>query len=207
MGIKEIIIPQDKVFFDLLERESENVLLAAEALKDLIYDFRDVQAKRDRIKELEHRGDEIVHEIYQKLNKTFITPIDHEDISSLASKYDDVLDFIYASANKLALYEIAEATVVMKQFSEIVLHSVEEIDSAFATMRKLSPEIDRRCNEVDRLENEADVLLNESVAALFKGGDLLKIVKLKEIYEVLEEITDKCEDVAYILRDIVMKNT
>jgi predicted phosphate transport protein (TIGR00153 family) len=207
MGIKEILIPRDKQFFELLEKESENVLLGSEALKDMIYYFREVPAKRERVKALEHRGDEIVHEIYQKLNKSFITPIDHEDISRLASSYDDVLDHIYAAANKLALYEVGEPTIVMKQFADIVLRSVEEIDAAFSNMRKLSPEIDQRCTEVDRLENVADVLLNESVADLFKGGDILKIVKLKEIYEELEEITDKCEDVGYVLRDIVMKNT
>ena len=207
MGLKEIFIPQDKVFFELLEKESQNVLQGAEALKNLVNDFTDVPVKRDMIKEIEHEGDEIVHEIYLRLNKSFITPIDHEDIAKLASSYDDVIDFIYATANKLALYGLSESTVVMKQFADIILASVIELDKAFATMRKLSKDIDVRCMEVDRLENAADVLLNESVADLFKGGDLLQIVKLKEIYENMEGTTDRCEDVGYVLRDIVMKNT
>jgi len=173
----------------------------------LVNDFSDVPVKRDHIKEIEHKGDEVVHEIYLRLNRSFITPIDHEDIAKLASSYDDVIDFIYATANKLALYGLSESTVVMKQFADIILASVIELDKAFNTMRKLSKDIDVRCMEVDRLENAADVLLNESVADLFKGGDLLQIVKLKEIYENMEGTTDRCEDVGYVLRDIVMKNT
>lgn len=207
MGLREIFIPQDKIFFELLERESQNVLQGALALKDFVNDFTDVPVKRDKIKEIEHKGDDLVHEIYLRLNKSFITPIDHEDIAKLASSYDDVIDFIYATANRLALYEVGQTTVVMKQFAEIILSSVLELDRAFASMRKLSKDIDERCNEVDRLENVADVLLNESVADLFKSGDLLQIVKLKEIYEHMEGTTDKCEDVGYVLRDIVMKNT
>lgn len=207
MGLKEIFIPQDKIFFELLESESQNVLQGAVALKDFVNDFSDVPVKRDRIKEIEHKGDEIVHEIYLRLNKSFITPIDHEDIAKLASSYDDVIDFIYATANELALYGLSESTVVMKQFADIILASVIELDKAFATMKKLSKEIDDRCTEVDRLENVADVLLNESVADLFKSGDLLQIIKLKEIYQNMEGTTDRCEDVGYVLRDIVMKNT
>jgi predicted phosphate transport protein (TIGR00153 family) len=207
LGLKEIFIPQDKVFFELLEKESQNVLQGAEALKNLVNDFTDVPVKRDMIKEIEHEGDEIVHEIYLRLNKSFITPIDHEDIAKLASSYDDVIDFIYATANRLALYDVGQSTVVMKQFAEIILSSVEELDRAFVSMRKLSKDIDERCTEVDRLENVADVLLNDSVADLFKSGDILQIVKLKEIYEHMEGTTDKCEDVGYVLRDIVMKNT
>ena len=207
MGLKEIFIPQDKIFFELLERESQNVLEGALALKDMVNDFTDVLVKRDKVKELEHKGDEIVHEIYLRLNKSFITPIDHEDIARLASSYDDVIDFIYAVANRLALYEVSNSTIVMKQFAEIILSSVQELDRAFASMRKLSKDIDERCMEVDRLENVADVLLNDAVADLFKSGDLIQIIKLKEIYEHMEGTTDKCEDVGYVLRDIVMKNT
>jgi len=207
LGLKEVFIPQDKIFFELLQKESANVLEGALAFKGLVNEFTDVPVKRDRLKELEHKGDEIVHEIYMRLNKSFITPIDHEDIAKLASSYDDVLDYIYATANRLALYEIANSTVVMKQFADIILDCVAELDKAFATMRKLSKDIDVRCIEVDRLENVADVLLNDSVADLFKSGDLLQIVKLKEIYENMEATTDRCEDVGYVLRDIVMKNT
>ncbi len=206
MGLREILIPQEKVFFQLLEEESKNVLTGAQALRDMIINYNGVAEKRKRIREIEHNGDEIVHQIYDRLVKSFITPIDREDISKLASLYDDVLDYIYAVANRLYLYEIREATAPMRQFVELVVKSVEEIGFAFASIQKIkAPEVEARCNEVDRLENEADVVLNESVAALFKTSDPLTIIKLKEIYELLETVTDKCEDVVQVIRTIVLE--
>ncbi len=206
MGLREILIPQEKVFFQLLEEESKNVLTGAQALRDMIINYSGVAEKRKRIREIEHHGDEIVHQIYDRLVKSFITPIDREDISKLASLYDDVLDYIYAVANRLYLYEIREPTAPMRQFVELVVKSVEEIGFAFASIQKIkAPEVETRCNEVDRLENEADVVLNESVASLFKTSDPLTIIKLKEIYELLETVTDKCEDVVQVIRTIVLE--
>jgi len=207
MGLKEWIIPQEKKFFDLLESESRNVLVGAKALEDLIKNFHGVREKRDRIKEIEHEGDNVVHQIYQRLNRTFVTPIDHEDISKLASLYDDVLDFIEAVANRLFLYEIKQPTPAMIHLAEIIVKSVGEIDSALACIRKIDQkEMEARCEEINRLENEADQVLNTSVASLFKMKDPIEIIKLKEIYEFMEEATDKCEDVSDTLRDIVIKN-
>ncbi len=206
MGLREILIPQEKIFFQLLERESKNVLAGAQALNDLILNYDNLPGKRDRIKEIEHQGDEIVHEIYDHLVKSFVTPIDREDISKLASLYDDVLDYIYAVANRLNLYEIEAPTEPMRRFTDTVVKSVQEIDIAFAGIQKIKArDIEARCNEVDRLENEADVVLNESVASLFKTRDAISIIKLKEVYELMETITDKCEDVVQVIRDIVLE--
>ncbi len=206
MGIRQLLMPQEKIFFELLEKESKNVLAGAEALKDLIQNFDRLPDGRNKIKQIEHDGDEIVHSIYDHLVKTFITPIDREDISKLASLYDDVLDYIYGVANRLFLYEIDSPTETMRRFTDIVVKSVQEIDFAFASIKKIkAPEVDARLNEVDRLENEADVVLNEAVAKLFKSNDAVAIIKLKEIYELLEEITDKCEDVVQVIRDIILE--
>ena len=206
MGLREILIPQEKIFFQLLEQESKNVLAGAQALNDLILNFDDLSARRDRIKDIEHRGDEIVHDIYDHLVKSFVTPIDREDISKLASLYDDVLDYIYAVVNRLFLYEIDSPTEPMRRFTDTVVKSVQEIDIAFAGIRKIKgPEIEARCIEVDRLENEADVVLNEAVANLFKSKDAIMIIKMKEVYELMETITDKCEDVVQVIRDIVLE--
>lgn len=208
MGLKEWIIPQDKAFFDLLERESSNVVNAATRLQEAIRKFDKLDERRKEMKDIEHTGDEIVHEIYDKINRSFITPIDQEDITRLASLYDDVLDYIYAVMNRIVLYEVREPTEPMIKLSEIVGKCVNEIHQAFISMRRLNrKEIDARCIEIDRLENEADVLLNDSVAALFKESDVIKILKLKEIYEYLETVTDRCEDVSFILRDILLKHT
>jgi hypothetical protein len=168
--------------------------------------FENLSEKRKQIKETEHRGDEIVHNIYERLRTTFITPIDRDEIGKLASLYDDVLDFIDAVAERLKLYEIKTSTEGMKKFANLVLKSVEEIDVAFGLIHKITaPDIEARCIEVDRLENEADDVLHESVAALFKTDDAITIIKLKEVYEFLESITDKCEDVVQELRNIVVE--
>jgi uncharacterized protein len=206
MSLRELLVPRDKVFFHLLEQESKNVLSGAHALNELMQNFDQLIEKRKMIKDIEHEGDNIVHTIYDHLVKTFITPIDREDIAKLASLYDDVLDYIEAVANRLYLYEIPSPTEPMKRFTEIVVKSVEEIDFAFASINKIkAPEVEKRIIEVDRLENEADVVLNESVAALFKTNDAITIIKLKEIYELMETITDKCEDVVQVIRDIILE--
>ncbi len=206
MGIRGILLPRDKLFFTLLERESKNVLMGAQEFQNLISHYDSLAEKRNRIKMIEHDGDEIVHEIYSNLAKSFVTPIDREDIAKLASLYDDVLDFTYAVANRLFLYEIDAPTEVMRKFTEIIIKSVEEIDVAFASFHELTaPGVEERCIEVDRLENEADALLNESVAELFKSNDAIRIMKLKEIYELMEVITDKCEDVVQVIRNIILE--
>jgi uncharacterized protein len=206
MGLRELLIPREKIFFQLLEEESKNVLSGAIALSGLIQNFDHLAGKRNKIKDIEHHGDEIVHSIYDRLVKTFITPIDREDISKLASLYDDVLDYIYAAVNRLFLYEVESLTEPMRRFADLVLRSVREIDFAFASIQKIkASEIETRCNEVDTLENEADVVLNESVAALFKTTDAISIIKLKEVYELMETITDKCEDVVQVIRDIILE--
>jgi len=206
MVLRELLIPREKIFFQLLELESKNVLAGAHALNDLIQNFDRLAEKRNKIKDIEHDGDNIVHSIWDQLVKTFITPIDREDISKLASLYDDVLDYIEAVANRLYLYEVRSPTEPMRRFTDIVVKSVEEIDFAFASIQKIKAgEVESRIIEVDRLENEADVVLNESVAALFKTNDAIAIIKLKEIYELMETITDKCEDVVQVIRDIILE--
>lgn len=206
MRLKELLLPREKIYFKLLEQESSNVLSGAEALNDLISNYQDLPVKRMRIKDIEHRGDEIVHGIYEQLRKTFITPIDRDEIAGLASLYDDVLDYVDAVAERLLLYEIKNPTDGMRTMASLVLKSVKEIDLTFGLIHEIkAPEIEARCNEVDRLENEADRVLNESVAALFKSHDAITIIKLKEVYEFMEAITDKCEDVVQLIRSIVVE--
>jgi uncharacterized protein len=206
MNLRDILLPRERLFFQLLEQESRNVLKGAQALDDMILNFENLSEKRKRIEDIEHRGDEIVHSIYDQLRTTFITPIDRDQIGELASLYDDVLDFIDAVAERLKLYEIKAPTEGMKKLAHLVLKSVEEIDVAFGLIHEIAaPDIEARCIEVDRLENEADSLLHESVAALFKTDDAITIIKLKEVYEFLESITDKCEDVVQEIRNIVVE--
>jgi len=208
MGLREWIIPQDKAFYDLLERESAAVLKGAVKLEDAVKAFDNMEERRKEFKDIEHNADEIVHDIYDKVNRSFITPIDQEDLTRLASGYDDVLDFMYAVMNKLVLFEIRGPTPPMIQFSGIIRASVEHLDAAMVAMRKLDRSvIEAACIEVDRLENEADTLLNESVAELFENQEVISILKLKEIYEFLESVTDRCEHVSFVIRDVMIKRS
>ena len=207
MGFKEWILPQDKVFFNLLEEQAEIAMRAAELFKKMVSDYNSFGVAIKRMHALEHEGDEIVHKIFRRLNKSFITPIDQEDISKLTSLYDDLLDYIDATANKIFLFKISEPDSVIKDFADIIVQQVKEVNAALKQIRKIKQEeIEKKFKIVHRLENEADDLCDGSVAKLFKEKDPIKIIIMKEIYELLEEITDKCEDVCLAIQDIVMKN-
>lgn len=209
MGLKEWVLPQDKHFFNMLENESNNVLDGSIAFLDMLKNYENINEKQQKIKDIEHQGDDFVHEIFEELNKTFITPIDHEDISALASAFDDVLDSIDGTATRLVLYEIKRPDENMIKMAEVLLKQTSELNSALSGLRNLkyAKEIEKRCIEVNRLENIADDLYKTSVARLFKLNDAIEIMKLKEVYERLEFATDKCEDAANVISDIVVKNT
>jgi len=208
MGFKEWIIPQDKVFFNLLEQQSILVLDAAELFHDMISKHEITEKNIKKMKKIEHEGDEIVHEMFHKLNKTFITPIDHEDISKLTSTYDDILDYIDAVANKIYLFKIENPDGVIKDFADIIVKEVKEVNNALGHMRKIKQEqVEEIFKEVHKLENEADDLCDNAIAKLVQEKDAVKILIFKDIYEFLENITDKCEDVCLVIQDIVMKNT
>ncbi|MCX9011746.1 MAG: DUF47 family protein [Candidatus Methanoperedens sp.] len=209
MGLKEWILPQDKHFFNMLENESQNVLDGSTAFLDMLKDYKNIKEKQQKIKDIEHQGDDFVHEIFEELNKTFITPIDHEDISKLASAFDDVLDYIDGTATRLVLYDIQKPEENMVKLAEVLAKQASELKQALTGLRNLKnpKEIERRCIEVNRLENIADDIYKTSVAELFKRKDAIEIMKLKEVYERLEFATDKCEDAANVISDIVVKNS
>ncbi len=207
MGFKEWIIPQDKVFYSLIEKEAQLVLEGAKTFNDFMNNNSGIGKARKKIKKIESRGDDVVHDVFQKLNSTFITPIDHEDISALISLYDNVLDHIWSTINKMYLFRVKKITKPMKELAEIILQSVQEINHALKHMRKMNQkEMEKKFIEVHRLENKGDELLNKAYAKLFKQKDPIKIIVLKEIYEFLEEITDECEDVCLTIQNIVIKN-
>lgn len=208
MRIRDWLIPQEKIFFELLEKESKVVLKGVTKLQGLLENYQNVRQKRKEIKDLEMEADSLVHEIYDQLNKTFITPVDHEDIARLASFYDDVIDLIDAVAAGLFLFKIAKPDSTMKKFCQIILRQVREIDHALLSLPKMKQEeINQHCTEAHRLENLADDLFEHSLAQLFNNNtDTREIIKLKEIYEFFEEASDKCEHVTNILRNTVMKN-
>lgn len=209
MGIKEWLIPQDKVFFDLFERLAHLVVLSAEELESMVNNRSDRFESFKKIKDLEHQGDLITHEIYQNLNRTFITPLDPLEISRLASALDDILDYIDDSAEKMINYGIQDFDKSMQDFAQLIRLSVVQLECGVKTIRvtKNSSGLDSCGIEVNRLENLADDLLSRSIQELFKGQDAVTIIKLKDIYECLETATDKCEDVTNVLSDISIRHS
>ena len=207
MDIKEWMTPQEKQFFDDLEAEAENVLVGALAFRAIFDDFSHLADHRKKIKDIEHHGDEIVHHIYGALNRAFVTPLSKEDLGGLATKLDDVLDYINGAATRLAVYEIDKPTRAMVEFADIILKSTQQIRAGMTAVRerKSGEAAMAFAIEVNRLENVADDLLMTSLGEVFKSGDPVRILKFKDIYEYLEIVTDRCEDVANILEDIVVK--
>jgi uncharacterized protein Yka (UPF0111/DUF47 family) len=161
MGLTEWIIPREHFYFDLLERQAAVVLEAARRLRGLVEGSGDFSATRKSIKELEHSSDEVVHQIYERLNKSFITPFAHEDLARLTSRLDDILDYIYAAVNRLVLYRVGEIPWQVRQFAEIIERCVQDVQRGVMGLRRLNHDgINGASIEVNRLENEADELLN-----------------------------------------------
>ena len=209
MGLRELLIPHDKIFFDLFEKQAGVVKEAAWRLVALTEDFTSVKEKRHEIEKLEHKGDQITHDIYKQLNTSFITPIDPEEISRLASSLDEVLDYIDGSTEKMYYYNIGSTDAHMIELAKLIHMSTSEIESAVKGIRSIKDPryIEERCIEVNRLENLADDVLAHAVTDLFKTNDAIMIIKFKDIYEHLETATDYCEDVANVLSDIAIRHS
>ena len=200
------LIPKEVRFYDYFEQQSRNLVRAGALLRELVYDFPDARAKAHAIKEVEHQGDQITHEIVKRLNTTFITPIDREDIHDLATRLDDVLDYIEAAAERLVVYRIKEPTSACRAMADVIVQIIAATDRCIHCLRAMDPGFHEHAVEVNRLENSADTLLRESLAALFdEGGDPIEVIKWKEIYETLETVTDRCEDVANVIEGIILK--
>ena len=207
MGFKEWIIPQDKIYFDILEKQSELVLKAAKLFKQMLKEPENFSENIKKMRLIEHEGDEIVHQMIHKLHKSFITPIDQEDLADLTSLYDDVLDYIDSVTTRIFLFEIKKPDGVISEFADIIEKQVTEVNEALKHIRKMrQEEIEKRFRKVHSLENTADDLHDNTMVKLFKEKDAVKIIIMKEIYDFLEAITDKCEDVCLVIQDIVLKN-
>jgi uncharacterized protein len=209
VGIKEWLIPQDKVFYDLFERLARVVVISAEELEAMVNNQDERETAYKKIKDLEHQGDIITHEIYENLNRTFITPLDPLEISRLASALDDILDYIDDSAEKMINYGILGFDNYMQDFAQLIRLSVVQLENGIKVIRstKNLAKLDSCSIEVNRLENLADDLLSRSIKNLFLSNDPVTIIKLKDIYECLETATDKCEDVTNVLSDISIRHS
>jgi uncharacterized protein len=207
VGLK--LIPREEKFFELFVQQAENVLLGARQLKDLMENYTDVDQKRLMIEKIESQGDEIAHSILEKLNTTFITPMDREDIHALTSALDDILDLIHATAMRLHLYRVKTVTPEAGQLANIILRASEETLALIRDLDKMKKpkHMKERWIEVNRLENEGDTVSRAAIAGLFeKEINPIEVIKWKELYEHLETAIDKCEDAVNIIEAVVLKN-
>jgi predicted phosphate transport protein (TIGR00153 family) len=199
-------IPREEKFFDLFIEDAQNVLAGARLLEELFRSYDQRERIASQLRDLEHRGDTISHDIGQKLETTFITPFDREDIQELISRLDDVIDFIEEVADTCILYKIDEPTPAVIAQAEIVVKQTEEIVRALEKLRGfkgLAP----HWIEIHRLENEGDRVARQAIADLFTNGtDPIEIIKWKDMYGLLEDTIDSCEDVANVIERIVVKH-
>ncbi len=203
------LFPQSTNFFDLFEKAANNIIQGAKLLENFVSSPDQLEQKLKAIEDAEHVGDQITHDTIEKLNKTFLTPIDREDIHSLISEMDDILDLIYGTANRIVLYKVDVSSPDIRKVAQILVRAVEEVGKAVLWLRnmKKSEMILAQCIEINRLENEADEALRLAISNLFeREKDPIKVIKQKEILETLENATDRCEDVANVLEGIVLKN-
>jgi len=204
------LLPRETRFFDLFEQHAALTVVGCKEFLALVSTGANVPAKALRIKEIEEETDQITHQCVEALHKTFITPIERDDIHRLITRMDDVMDFVEAASERIALYEITEMPSEVKDLADVLMRAAGEIVHAVAGLRELNHawKVLQACVDVNRLENEADAILRRAGARLFKEhkDDPIHVIKWKEIYETLETATDRCEDVANTIEGIVLEN-
>ena len=204
------LMPREGKFFDLFNAHGERIVEGSKELAAMIGTFSELEAHARRIDDAERAADKITHECISLLHKTFITPFDREQIHSLITSMDDILDLIQDVAESIALYDLRSVTPEAKQLAEICQLSCDRVKATVALLTnvKSSGAILKLCEEIDRLESDADRVMRSAMSKLFREeNDLKQVMKLRVIYDLLEAITDRCEDVANIIEGIVLENS
>lgn len=204
-----MLIPKEVKFFDLFDKQAENLVQTADLYKKLIDEGAFTPENVRAMHEREHYGDELTHTIINTLNETFITPFDREDIMALANHMDDIVDGMYMITNRFALYKIAKPSEASKKLADILARATKALQKAVGALRskKLMKETLLQCVEINRLENEADVVRDEAISSLFENEkDPIMIIKQKELYEEAETVADFCEHTANVVESILVKN-
>jgi predicted phosphate transport protein (TIGR00153 family) len=201
------LIPRETKFFRMFAEVSQNVTEGARLLQDILKNPVDLGARLDQLQEIEHRGDDLTHAIITALNQTFITPFDREDIHRLTSSLDDVLDYVNSAGMRLRLYRIDSPPPVAAELAGVIVQQSEELAQGVSLLEQ-NQRVLEHCVEVHRLENEADRVSRNAIAELFNNEkDPIRLIKIKELYEVLETATDKAEDAANVLEAVALKST
>jgi predicted phosphate transport protein (TIGR00153 family) len=202
-------LPRETSFFDFFEQHAALTVEGTKDFLDLTTTAANIPAKCRRISDIEHDTDTITHRCVEALHKTFITPIDRDAIHRLITRMDDIMDYVEAAAERIALYELTVMTPEARDLADVLHRSALQVEAAVRGLRRLDdPQATLKlCIDINRLENEADAILRRSVAKLFKEEkDPIAIIKWKEIYENLESATDRCEDVANVIEGVVLEH-
>jgi predicted phosphate transport protein (TIGR00153 family) len=204
--LSQVFASKDRVFFDLFEEAAANIVRAADLLDVMLAHYPD---RADLVRDIvicEQEGDRITHDVHQRLNSTFVTPIDREDVLTLVSDLDDIIDLIDEVADYLALYKIEAPMEQSQRLAHVLLQATRQIAEAMPRLRTFAP-LSHYTVEIHRLENDGDRISRDAIASLFESGiDPLVVIRWKDIFERLEEAIDACEDVANTLEGIVIKN-
>ena len=206
MGFR--LIPKEESFYDLFERLTDILVEASGVLVNALVNFDSLADNAKRLERLEHDGDQVTHDIIARLNRTFITPIDREDIYRLTTSLDDVLDLMEAATERFTLYRVSTLRPEAHQIAKVIQEQAQQVQQMIPKLRHLRHErVLEHCIEINRLENVADRILRDAIASLFDGTpDPITVIKWRGLYELLEEATDKCQDIANTVEAIVLKN-
>lgn len=202
------IFPKEADFFEIFDKAAVNLTKATTVLVSLMENFQDIEAKAKEIYDAEQDGDMLTHDIMRKLNSSFITPIDREDIHALASRMDDILDLVWGGVDRLVVFKITSPTEGAVEIAKDLHRTTEVLQKSIRELKdKNYSHVQEHCIEINRLENRIDRTFRDGLGRLFDDfTDPLLIIKWKEIYEHLEDASDRCEDVANVLEAIVLKN-
>lgn len=206
----KIFMPKNKVFFELFEQVAENVSKMGTQIKAVVAepDFDKRAALITQIEDLEHANDELTHNLFTELGRNFITPFDREDIHYLATSLDDIADYIYASAKKINFYRVNPNDMGMQKFAELIEQGCQQVKIAVTELRDMKNmrKITEALVKINSLENQADDVFDMSIERLFATEpDAKEVIKKREIYQVMEIVTDKCEDASNVIESIIIK--
>lgn len=209
-GVLKFFLPKDKKFYNLFEQASQNLEAIAGKLVLCVNesDFNKRAAIIKEMEDLEHQNDDVTHEIFLELGRNFITPFDREDIHSLASALDDVADYIYAAAKKINFYKVNPIEQPIQKFADAILEAVLAVNEAVKELRNLknTQKIIGCVIKINDVENQADDIFDLCIEQLFENeNDIKTLIKKREIYQLMETVTDKCEDVGNVVESIVVK--
>lgn len=205
-GLLQRFLPREEGFFDLFAKQADNIHTGAKTLQQMLSHYTGVPEQVQTVKAIEHEGDEITHSVFTKLNQTFITPFDREDIHELASQLDDVIDLIDAAASRFVLYRVTSVREGTLDLIKVLVAATSEVSAAVHSLSTPEKAL-KHCIEINRYENESDRICRTLIAQLFdEEKDSVQIIKWKEIYEVIETAVDKCEDVANVIEGVILKS-